>query len=181
MLEIVLESPWVVGAIGALLTVVAAYLGLRSGRPGGLWAAAAALVLTLLLVAIGVWVETEQESLRAMIHRTASDLQNNRRAEVIAAIYDNPTDEVLEARRLLEQKIYRFDFAAVKKIHEIKISGLKSERRAQVKMNVFVEGQFGSYKLKVPRFVELTLYRVGDRWLVYDFKHDQPFAGFQGN
>jgi len=179
MLDMVLEKPWIVGILGGVATVAAAIWWLNSGRREAIVVSILALCLTLGLVGIGVWIETEQEALRSMVYQTANDLQNNRKTEILAAIYESPSDAVTEAKALLNERVYSFEVASIKKIHSIEFSGPASARRAIVKMNVFVEGTFGSHKIKVPQFVEVTLYRVNDRWLVYDFIRDQPFAGFQ--
>lgn len=179
MLETVLENPSLVGILGGLITTAGAIWWLNSGRREGILIAISALVLTLGLVALGIRVETEQESLRAMLYQTADDLQNNRKSEIMATIYDLPSDAVIEAKGLLNQKSTTFSHAAIKKIHSLEISGPPSARRATVKMNVFVEATFGGYQAKAPQYVEVTLYRVNDHWLVYDFLRDNPMVGIQ--
>ncbi len=179
MLELIFEKPWWVGIMGAILTVVAAQWWINSGRREAIQIAIGTLLLTFILIAVGVWVETEQETLRAMLYQTADDLQNNRKDKVASAIYSDPSEQVVAAKKYLNDGVYAFDVATIKKLHSIDISGPKSARRALVKMNVFVEGRFSGYTAKVPQYVEVTLYRDGDRWLVYDFTHDQPFAGFK--
>jgi hypothetical protein len=158
---------------------MAAQWWISSSRREAIQIAAGALVLTVLLVAISLRVETEQESLRAMLYETADHLQNNRKSQVAAAIYSTPSAPVVSARDYLNEGLYTFETASIKKIHSIDLSGPKSSRRALVKMNVFVEGTFNGYTVKVPQYVEVTLYRVNHQWLVYDFTHDQPFTGFK--
>ncbi len=179
ILETVFENPWLVGIVGGLITIAAAVWWLNSGRREGILVAIGVLVLTLGLVALGIRVETEQESLRVMLYQTADDLQNNRKNQIMTTIYELPTDAVIEAKGLLNQKSSTFEYAAIKKIHSIEFSGPPSARRAIVKMNVFVEGTFGGYQAKAPQYVEVTLYRVNDRWLVYDFLRDNPMVGIQ--
>jgi len=179
MLELILESPWWVGIVGGILTVAAGQWWIGSGRREAIQVAIGTLLVTLILVAIGVLVETEQESLRAMLYQTADDLQNNRASEVAAAIYGTPSSQVIVARDYLDEGLYKFEVASIKKLHALEIAGPQSARRALAKMNVFVEGRFNGHRLKIPQYVEVTLYRVDDRWLVYDFTHDQPFAGFK--
>lgn len=179
MLEFVLEKPLWVGILGGILTVVAVQWWISSGRREAIQIAIGTLLLTLVLVGAGCLIETEQESLRTMLYQTADDLQNNRKLEVVNAIYSHPTEQVIAAKKYVEEGTYTFDAASIKKLHSIEFSGPQSARRAIVKMNVFVEGRFDGYAAKVPRYVQVTLYRVGDRWLVYDFTHDQPLSGFK--
>ncbi len=179
MSEFVLEKPLWVGIFGAILTVLAVQWWINSGRSEAIRTAIGTLLLTLVLVGTGCLIETEQESLRTMLYQTANDLQNNRKSDVLNAIYSNPTEQVIAAKKYVDEGTYTFDAASIKKIHSIEVSGPKSARRAIVKMNVYVEGRFDGYAAKVPRYVEVTLYRVGDRWLVYDFTHNQPLAGFK--
>jgi hypothetical protein len=179
MVEFVLESSWWVGAVGAILTVAAIQWWISSGRREALQIAIGTLLVTLVLVGVGYLIETEQESLRSMVYQTADHLQNNRNSEVVKAIYNHPTEQVLAAKRYIDEGKHTFDAASIKKLHSIDFSGPSSARRAIVKMNVYVEGRFDGYLVKVPRYVEVTLYRVGDRWLVYDFTHDQPLSGFK--
>ena len=179
MLELVLERPLWVGVVGTILTIVAVQWWISSGRREAIQIAIAALVVSLMLVAIGVLVETEQESLRGMLYRTADDLQNNRKPEVASAIYSTPSEQVIAAKQYLNEGSYVFEIASIKKVHSIEFSGPQSTRRALVKMNVFVEGNFNGYAAKIPQYVEVTLYRVKDHWFVFDFTHDDPFAGFK--
>jgi hypothetical protein len=179
MIEFVLEKPLWVGILGAILTVVAIQWWIRSGRREAMLLAIGILMLTFAFVSAGNLIETEQESLRTMLYQTADDLKNNRKSEVTTAIYTNPTEQVVAAKRYIEEGTYTFEAASIKKIHSIEFSGPKSARRAIAKMNVFVEGRFDGYGAKVPRYVEVTLYRVGDQWLVYDFTHDEPLSGFK--
>lgn len=181
MIELVLEKPWLVGVFGGALTLAAFQWWLSTARREAIQTTGVIFIVTVALVTMGVLVETEQESLRAMLYQTADDLKNNRKSEVLSAIYDRPSEEVVEAKKFINEEIYRFEEASIKKLHAIELSGPQFERRALVKMNVFIQGQFGGMTAKIPRYVELTLYRVEDRWFVYHFTHDQPLAGFQEN
>jgi hypothetical protein len=179
MLDLILEQPIVVVALGGLVSIALLFGWLQTGQKGPLFTALGVALITAVLATIGFRIETENESLRAMLYKTADDLENNRISEVTAVIYAKPSDDVIQARSMLETKKYVFTAARIKKIHEIDFSGPASERRAVVRMNVFVEGTFFGYTASVPRFVEITLYRVDGRWQVHHFIHDDPFEGFK--
>ena len=78
MIETILEQPWWVGILGAIVTIGIGVAWLQSGRREIGWGAVGALILTIILVAVGLVVETERESLRRMIYATAEDLENAR-------------------------------------------------------------------------------------------------------
>ncbi len=179
MVEFVLENPLGVGIVGGILTAVAIQWWFSTGSREAIPIAIAITLFSLVLVGVGFLIETEQELLRKMLFQTANDLQYNRKAELVNAMYRHPSERVIAAKRYIEEGAYTFDAASIKKLHSIEFSGPESARRAIVKMNVYVEGRFEGYLAKVPQYVEVTLYRVGDHWLVYDFTHDQPLSGFK--
>ncbi len=152
---------------------------IRSGQTEALYAALAIGVATAILFGVGWSIETENEGLRRMLFKTADDLENNRYEAVLATFYDRPEEAVIAARSMLESKKYLFTAARIKKIHSIEFAGPNEARRAVVRMNVFVEGTFHSYQAAVPRYVELSLFRVGKEWKVVNFTHQDAFEGFK--
>lgn len=178
-METILEQPWGVAIVGGLMSLVLLIGWIKTGQNEAMYAGLGLAVLTAVLFAVGWSIETENESLRKMLFATADDLENNRYEAVLATIYDRPGDEVITARSMLESKKYLFTAARIKKIHSIVFEGPQETRRAVVRMNVFVEGTFHSYQVAVPRYVELTLYRVGKEWKVFDFTHQDAFEGFK--
>ncbi len=180
MIPFILENPIGVAVVGAGAALLALVVWMQTGQSKVLYLLLAAIVVTVILVMIGMKVETEPESIRKMLYQTASDLENNRFPAVIGAIYESPSQAVLNAKSLLETNKYIFSAARVKRIHTIEFSGPATKRRAAVKMNVFVEGRLGAFQGGIPRYVELTLDRVGQNWKVSDFSHADAFEGFKG-
>jgi hypothetical protein len=180
MIPFILENPIGVAVIGGAAVLFALVAWLQTGQSKVLYVVLATIAVTAILVTVGVKIETEPESLRKMLYETANDLENNRFPDVIRAMCESPSEAVRNAKTLLETNKYVFSGARVKRIHTIDFSGPAAERRAMVKMNVFVEGRLGGFQGGIPRYVELTLNRVGQKWKVSDFSHADAFEGFKG-
>ncbi len=180
MIEFIFENPIGVALVGAGLALLAFITWVQTGESKILYLFLAILVISIALVGVSWRVVTEREELTAMIYQTASDLENNRFSAVIEAMYERPSEAVLNAKSLLKTEKYVFSAARVKKIHKMSFSGPVDRRQGLVTMNVFVEGRLGSFQGGIPRYVELTLVRINGEWKVTDFSHADAFEGFKG-
>ncbi len=176
MMEVLLESPWIVAAIGIAITLVTLYVWLQTGRKEAMWGAVAVLVLTGLAVLVSHLVETPQEKLRARIHAIANDLENNRREAVLAAIHPAATETVQRAEA--EMPNYRFKLARVTRIQSMRFQDTQP-KRAIVEMSVVVDVETNGFNGRVPRYVEIVFIDEGGTWLVYDYRHADPINRFR--
>ena len=176
-MDILFESPLLVGGIGIAVLAATIFGFVQTGSKAALYAAIGILLLTVLLVFISLRVETEKEQLTSFIHQTASELENNNHAAILSRIHPNANTTV--GRAAAEMPRYEFTVADVTRIHELEIRSSAQPPTAIVKMNVVVEGTFDGFSGRVPRYVEISLEKVGDRWLVTDYQHDEPTKGFR--
>lgn len=179
MIPFVLENAWGVLGMGLVFVLVAIVYWIQSGSKGGLILAIVGLLATGGLYGLSHAVVTEREALTAMLHETSDLLEQNRFDDVIARIHPRPSESVLQAKSVLNNKTCSFTTANIKAIHSIDFSGPESSRQAIVKMNVFVEATINNFQLAVPRYVELTMIHRDSEWKVQDFVHSEPFAGFK--
>lgn len=177
MIETILESPWVVLAVGLVCSFAFFQVWLQMARTEGLWLSGGTLILSIALVVLGVYTETEKEVTIREVTQMASDLEKNFQDKISAAIYSKPTQEVIAAHELYKRSDFRQ--ATITRIHSIEITGPTSARKAEIKMNVFIEASLGGMQVRAPRYVELTLYFVDKHWRVYDFKHADAFQGLK--
>jgi hypothetical protein len=181
LIELILEKPGWVLAAAVAASLIALWSWIQTGQSKLLYLSAGVLAFGGILFAVGSYVETEQEFVRKFVFDTAASLEANQFDRVRASIYDRPSPAVLSAVAMLDSKNVHFDAARVKKIHSLEFSGPESARRAQIKMNVFVEGLIANHQLKVPAYVEVVLYKVDGQWKVQDFRYDHPMEGFKNS
>lgn len=177
MIDILLESPWIVASVGLFIVAITIYGWIQTGQKAALYSAGGILIATLLAVLISNWVETRQEKIRKVVHSVADDLGANRFEQIIAAIHPEATETVRRAQAELPN--YKFKSAKVTGIHEINFTDKVEPQRVVVKMNVVVDVETNGFSGRVPRFVEVTFYKFGDQWLVYDYSHTDPMSGFR--
>ncbi len=177
MFDTILERPILVGIIGIVVSLALLWLWLQTTIKPILYAAFASIILTLVLCGLGVSIETPREQLTQWLNETAAELGRNEFDKIQAKIHPGATPELrsLEGRALG----IRFNSAVIKKIHDIVITERKPTSKAIVKMNVFVELEFGGGQYKIPRYVELTMYQADGKWLVSDAMHQEPTYGFK--
>lgn len=177
-MQFLLENSWMVGGLGFAISLATAYGWIQTGRKEALFAAAGILVLTIILIVVSMQVETDGEAIRKMIYQTADDVENNRRDAVLKRIHPSAV-EILERARA-EIQNYEFNRADVTQIHEITVNSKAQPAQATVKMNIIAGGSFSGFTSNgVPRYVEFTLYKSGKEWMVFDYSHSEPLAGFR--
>lgn len=172
MSNLFFESPWLIGGIGFALVLLAAYLWLQSGQAIALRVAGGFVALTLLLVGINVWIDTEQEVVRRTLYQLAADLQANRFDKVSEHVHPDASSELLNLRDQVQS--VRFTTARIKTIHGIMFGPSKNPRTAVVRMNVVVSGDFSGIQGTWPRWVQFNLEQVGGKWLIVDYDHREP-------
>ena len=177
MIDTVLERPISVGIIGGIFSIAALWLWLQTSMKPLLYLGLASILLTFVATSSGISIETPLEQLLRYLEETAAELQKNEIDKVIAKIHPAATFGLRELETTAQS--LQFEIASIKKIHQIIIAEGKPSPKAIVKCNVFVELIFQGSRFKIPRYVELTLYQVDGKWLVYDVIHKEPTYGFK--
>lgn len=166
------EQPWIIGAIGTCLSIVTLYGWTQSGNSIALKVGAGFGVVTILLLAINLWVVTDSERLRVWLADTASELQNNRWEQVQKRVSPQPSVRVANISDRI--KNVKFSIAQVTKIHGMDFDYSGDMPTAFIRMNAFVEAESGGLSGKAPRWVGLTLEKRGQDWLILDLEDRDP-------
>ena len=179
MIDLILESPFIIAIIGSVIVLVLLWFWLQSGRIALLWTAIATAAIFAGLYFLGNAIETDRENLTKMLDATTAELQNNEFEKLKTRLHPAADIPVRNLEQYAEG--FHFSHAAIKKIHEMTFTGQKPDEKAVVKMNVVVEVDGHGIHQTIPRYVELTLYRVKDQWLIYDAKHEEPTYAFKNH
>ena len=171
-MQTILESPIYVGVIGGIAAVVCLWVAIQTGYRLLYWAGLAAAAITAVLVTVSVQTVTPREEVIAYLHDAADDLEANRLDELRARIHPAAAEEVHSLQAWADR--LHFTLANIRSIHEVTVTGEGDEQRAVAKFNVFVECEAGGAKYRMPRYVELTMYKVDGRWLVHTVLHRDP-------
>jgi len=177
MISLVLESPWVVFGIGIAFSLVCIQAALQLGKKELFWIAGALAILSCILCYVGHVVVTEREAVTAMLTKTAAAIETNNYSTVLDAVFPTPATAVLNAQAILPS--VKFKSFTITKIFDIRFSGPESARRSKVALNIYLAAEFRSMELELPQYLEITLYRVNDKWLVYDYINANPMQGFK--
>ena len=177
MIDFILENHWVVLGVGITLAAGLLIAGLQTGRKELLWAVGVIGTLACGLCYLGSVIVTERESVVAMLTTTAEAIERNDHPPVFEAIYPNPSSNVISSKQSLPS--LEVESFQITKIFDIQFSGVQSARRAKVALNIILRGHYRDFQLNFPRYLEVVLYRVEGKWLIYDFTEADPMQGFK--
>ncbi|MBU6236270.1 MAG: hypothetical protein KGQ51_00495 [Planctomycetes bacterium] len=172
MLEMLLESPVTIGAIGAIVAIATFYAWMQTGIKQLLPTSIAVAAATIMLVILSLMIDTDQEILRRYVYETASELEANQYQKVIAKIHPRAADSLQDARNRLPD--IQFTAARIKTIHEISVTRHRTGSHATITMNVYIEASYNAQQGQAPRWVQLTLEQTDGRWLMVDFQQREP-------
>jgi hypothetical protein len=179
MNTIFFEQPWIVGAIGTVITIVTLYGWVQTGSSVALKTGIGFALATVLLLIANMFIETNAEQVRTWLTATASELQNNDFDKVIKKLSPDCSDRVNHVAERM--KNVKFTIAKVTKIHSIEVQSDKESVTAQIRMNAFVAGESNGISAKVPRWVALTLEKKNREWLITDFEDKGPQHEFMNS
>jgi hypothetical protein len=172
MFDFVLESPVTILLVGAIVTGVTAYGALQTGNRLA-WQGSATLgVLTIVLVALSLWIDTDREEVREFVLETARELEANESDKVIAKIHPQATHELLEARSRLAS--IQFNVAKIKTFHGIDVKSTPTGRTATVRMNAYIEAVYQGNRGSAPRWVQLSLEEQEGLWRIVALEQRAP-------
>lgn len=177
MVQLILESPISIGLSGLCAAGLAGFIWTQSGHKAAAWSALVLLLLTLGLIVVSVQTETDQEKITRMLHEVAGALERNDHDFVLSHIHPQAAATVQRAKSELPH--YNFTEARVTRIKTITVDDSRKPETAVAEFNVVVALTFEGFSGKVPRFVKLYLAKQNGRWLVRDYEHAEPTAGFR--
>jgi len=168
MVTVLLEQPWIVGAVGTILTVVTFYGWTQTGNAIAFKTGVGFAAVSIVLLFLNLWVVTDAEHVRSWLVEVAAELESNQEDKVLMRLSPNHSDRVADAAQRM--KMVKFTVARITKIHSVKVDYQGANPVAYVRMNVFVEAESSGMSGKVPRWVGLTIEKKGKEWLIVDFE-----------
>ena len=168
MYSVLFEQPWIVGAVGTILTVVTLYGWTQTGNSIAFKTGLGFAAASILLLILNLWIVTDAEHVRIWLLDVAGDVEKNQYENVLKRLSPDHTDRVASAAERM--KLVKFNLARITRIHSIEVDYQGTKPIAHVRMNVFVEAESSGMSGKVPRWVGLTLEKKGKEWFIVDFE-----------
>jgi len=172
------EEPLYIVATGLLLAAGCGWFWLQTGKRMLLQISLGCLLLTAVSVIIEQVVETDREQVSQTLHELAAAVESNDLSAVLAFIHPEAVE--IRQRASAEMPIYTFEEVKVKQNLRVEFPA-GTERQAKALFNVVVVGRGGGLEniRRVPRFVIVEFVKTDERWLVRNYEHDDPRAGFR--
>jgi len=176
MISLLAERPLIVSIMLGALSAGLIYGWLQTGKKA---AAICGIVLALMIplawVIAARWV-TDREQIEALIYETALAVEENRFDQV----YDVIGDPASEAQARGELPNYVFETADVTGIRSIDFveGSFPPEADADINARVDVSHRGGRFRdVRVLRRLRLKLQRLGDQWVVVEYRHMPDVGG----
>jgi len=181
-MDFLLESEIVVGLVGLLISAMLIYVGLRLAQSRVWLAGVAALALTLILVAVGFWVETDREQIRRSMNEIAIALRDNNHERVFSYFHPNATAGILQVKTELPQ--YTFKSARVTRVIDVSVNSSTQPPTAVSEFIASVKVMLNNPSLydgprDARRFIKVYWMKKNDRWLVRDYEHFDVMQAFR--
>ena len=179
MQEFLFENPIALAVVGLVMVAVSAFVWTQTGRKSALYATAGLVVLTIVLLLINLQVVTDRETIRHILHEAASAVEANDHDKVYGYIHPNAFDGLRRAKRELPR--YKFREARVTGVKEIAVNDATTPPTAIAECFARVKATRSTYEGTTVRFVRIFFMQHDGKWLVRDYEHDDPAAGFRDN
>mgnify|MGYP001821734072 CR=1 FL=1 len=175
MQSLLAEQPLIVSLMLGVLATGLIFGWLQTGKKQ---AAIAGVVVALLIpvawIVAAKW-ETDREQIRRLVYEIADAVEKND-AERAVTVIDDPATK---AQARIELARFKFSMANVNKIRSIDVIEGTIPKEADVDMSVKVDvtlkaGTTTNYR--VLRRLLLRLQKVGDSWVVKEYRH-MPIVG----
>jgi hypothetical protein len=170
------EQPWIIGIIGAVVTIAALFGWLQSGNPIALRSGIGLAVASILLVVMNLWIVTDSEIIHTWVMDVANELEQNQVQKVKDRVHPQATNTVASRMNVLDH--IQFESVRVTKIHSIDVKTTGDLKTAVVHMNVLAQGKLDGTPGKVPRWIGLNLETLKGKWLVVDVQEKDPLHEF---
>jgi hypothetical protein len=177
MNSLLFENPILVGVIGTIVFCMTVFGWLQTGNPWAGRAAAALVVIIAILIWLNIWIETDRESVRAMLMEAALEVEQNQIEKLKDRVHPEATERVHQSISQLPR--FKFDQAKITKIHAIELSEAGDRKVAFVRMNVIAEaesktGSAGGMHGKLAAWLQLELEQWEGKWRVVDCERNGP-------
>jgi Tfp pilus assembly protein PilE len=175
-----LENPMSVLVLGGITAIVFGAIWLQTGRKIELYIMLAIIIgVALVVVAGNVW-KSERQQVKTTLYQIAHDVERND----VKAVLEHLHARMSAVRQRIESEMpmYKFEEVKIKQNLEIKVFPTESPPRAVTSFNAVVVASDSSGLINgkhVPRFVNVTFLKEGDRWLISDYDHQDPREGFK--
>ena len=179
MSELLFENPLLIGLTGAAAVAIALATWWYGSYRSALYTAIGLALLSLVLFEVNVFVKTDRESVIEQIHAVAADLEKNRHEQVIAAIHPEATEWIRRAKADLHR--HKFSMARITGIKQVTVKPGSQPLQAIAEFHVAFNAAVSGYELAGRRFVRVTFQQSSGKWLVREFEHFEPTAGFKAN
>lgn len=177
MQQFLFESPLWIIVCGLFVVLVAGLLWTQTGARAAGLAALAAFILTVILVAVAVRVETDREKIHRTINEVAEAVEGNDLKRVTSFIHPHAVEGVARAKQELPQ--YTFREARMTRLKSILINRGSVPPTAIAEFNVIVDLEIGGQHARIPRFVKAYFVEDQGHWLVRDYEHFDVGVGFR--
>jgi hypothetical protein len=180
MAELFLESPVSVGFFGVVLVLIAFFVWMNTGSKPALYGAVVLALLTILSVIFSINIRTDREQVEVVLTEVAQGVERNDLQRVLNYIHPNAVDGLLRAKSELPN--YKFTEARITGVKSIIVDKRTTPRSAVAEFHVAVSlSGNGNQVNGVRRFVRCYFLHSDGRWLVHDYEHFEPTAGFRHN
>lgn len=177
MNSLLFENPILVGVIGTIVFSMSVFGWLQTGNPWAGRAAAIFVGITAFLIWLNIWIETDRESVRAMLMDAASEVEQNQIEKLKGRVHPEATERVHQSMSQLPG--FKFDQAKITKIHSIELSEAGVRKVAFVRMNVIAEAESKmrsaeGMRSKLAAWLQLELEHMDGEWRVVDCERHGP-------
>ena len=174
----VIEQPLYLIILGLVGVVGFGFGWIQTGYRALLYLAVGSAVCAAGLLLLERFVVTDAEQVEAALHQIADDIENNDLPAVLAAIHPDAVET--RQRAAAEFPNYEIDYVDIKSNLKVDFKDDVVPPKALATFNVTVKGRERSFgPFNVPRFVEVTLVKVDDRWLALDYRHYEMTFGMK--
>lgn len=170
-----MENPFWILLIGTTAAILCGVLWSQTQRRELFWGTGGIVILTLILLAVERFVETDREALRDTITTMADTVESNDVPGLIAFI--DPSAEECRRRAEAEMPSYEFKRCNVVSYNALAFDNPSDPKKAMAVFFVWADVKLraGGYESNVRRRVTLFFKKKDDGdWLVYDYDHDDP-------
>ncbi|MCC6511237.1 MAG: hypothetical protein IT423_19200 [Pirellulaceae bacterium] len=179
MSELLFESPVLVGVTGIALTLIALITWIKGGFSAALYSAVVLLLITMLLIGMSQWIQTDREQLDDTLQKVAAAVQANDLPAVMRFIHPAATSGLNRARTELPS--YKFSEARITGVKSIEVDSTSNPPSAIAEFYVAVSISAHQQTANgIRRFVRAYFFKEGERWLVHDYQHFDINEGMKG-
>ncbi len=174
----VIEQPLYLIILGLVAVVGFGFGWMQTGYRALLYLAVGSAICAGGLLLLERLVVTDAEEVESVLHQIAGDIERNDLPAVLAAIHP----DAVQTRQRAEAEFpnYEIDYVDIKSNLKVDVDDDAVPPKAMATFNVMVKGRERSFgPFTVPRFVEVTLVKVDDRWLALDYRHYEVTFGMK--